>query len=297
VVTGDGVYLAANNIEAPRLLAEELPLGFAEPVVLPWPEDGRMDRELERRFGRLTNDTEFDSWFRQTRVDLLPCEADRYTELGVDSAAALEEGVAAVKPGASEFEAAGTVSELLWAKGIEPITLLVASDDRSELVRHFVPTDKLIHKGFIFSICARRGGLVTSATRIAAFQKGFAERYGSLLQVERVAFELTVPGAILGDVFRAIMEEYGRNGLPGEWERHHQGGMTGYLAREVRVDADCRTVVKAGQVYAWNPSAAGAKCEDTVLVGGDGTLVLTPPNAWWPTINIGGLRRPEVLRH
>jgi Xaa-Pro aminopeptidase len=142
VVTADGVYLAGNNIESPRLLAEELPSGFAEPVTLPWRDDQTIDAVLKQRFGKMTSDAEQDEWFRAARVNLLKNEADRFAALGAASAAILEETCAALKPGMTELEAAGKIAGKLWAAGIEPITLLVAADERSDRVRHYVPTDK-----------------------------------------------------------------------------------------------------------------------------------------------------------
>jgi Xaa-Pro aminopeptidase len=296
VVTAGGVYLAGNNIELPRLLAEELPQGFAEPVALPWRDDGTIDAALKQHFVQLSSDAEQDGWFRENRVLLLKSEEERYAKLGNLSAEALEECCAALKPGMTELEAAGKISERLWAAGIEPITLLVAANNRSERVRHYVPTDEKINEGVICSICARSGGLVASATRIRAFKKDFARHYEALLRVEQAAFAATVPGAMLGDVFRTIIDAYAQNGLNGEWENHHQGGLTGYLAREIRVEPGCRKTVRAGEAFAWNPSAAGAKCEDTVFLDGQGLRPLTEVSGRWPVVTIGGLRRPDILR-
>ncbi|MDR2630890.1 MAG: M24 family metallopeptidase [Spirochaetaceae bacterium] len=296
VVTAGGVYLAGNNIEVPRLLTEELPQGFVEPVILPWRDDGTMDKTLQQRFGKLSSDTEQDEWFRENRVILQESEAERYAALGRTAAEALEEICASLKPGMTELEGAGKISERLWAEGIEPITLLIAADRRSERVRHYVPTKEKINDGVICSICARSGGLVASATRITAFKKDFARHYQTLLRVEQAAFEATVPGAILGDVFRAIMDAYTENGLKGEWENHHQGGLCGYLAREIRVEPECPKTVRTGQVFAWNPSAAGAKCEDTVFLGEGGLRPLTEVSQQWPAVTINGLRRPLILR-
>jgi Xaa-Pro aminopeptidase len=295
VITTNGVYLAGNTIEVPRLLVEELPQGFVEPITLPWRDDGTMDTALQQRFGKLSSDAEQDGWFRDNRVILLQSEAERYAKLGRAAAEALEESCASLKPGMTEQEGAGKISERLWAAGIEPITLLVAANGRSERVRHFVPTGEKINDGVICSICARSGGLIASATRIVAFKKGFARHYHALLRVEQAAFEATFPGTTFGDVLQAIIDGYAENGLPGEWENHHQGGLTAYLAREVRVDPGCRKTVRTGHAFAWNPSAAGAKCEDTVFLDEQGIRPLTEVSRRWPAITIGTLRRPDIL--
>ncbi|GHV90733.1 peptidase M24 [Spirochaetia bacterium] len=296
VVTTGGVYAAGNNIELPRIVAEELPGGFAEPVMLPWQDDGTIDTLLQQRFGKLTTDAEQDEWFKKTRVNLLKCEEDRFAHLGALSASVLEETCVDIKPGLTEFEAAGKISEGLWAAGIEPITLLIAADSRSNRVRHYVPTGGKITDGVICSICARSGGLVASATRTVAFKKDFARNYEKLLKVEQTFFESTRDGAVLGEVLQKAIASYTLNALAGEWENHHQGGLTGYLAREIRVDPDTSAVVKTGQAFAWNPSAVGAKCEDTVFLGEGGLRPLTDVSSHWPALSVGGLRRPDILR-
>ncbi|MDR3201461.1 MAG: M24 family metallopeptidase [Spirochaetales bacterium] len=296
VVTKDSVYLAGNNIEVPRLIAEELPQGFAEPAALPWQEDGGIDKLLSGRFGKLTTDTEQDPWFKEERMTLLDSEIERYAKLGAASASALEEVCASLKPGTTELETAGKISEQLWAAGIEPITPLIAADDRSNTVRHYVPTAKKIQSGVICSICARSGGLVVSATRVVAFKKEFALNYGKLLNVEQAAFEGTRDGAVLGNVLQQIMDAYKANGLPDEWNNHHQGGLAGYLAREIRVGPGCPVIARTGQAFAWNPSAVGAKCEDTILLAKDGLRVLTKSTPSWPTVKAGNFIRPDILR-
>ena len=296
VVTKDGVYVAGNNIELPRLVSEEFPEGFAEPISLPWQEDGTIDALLKKRFGKLTNDAEQDAWFRKTRVNLLECEEARYAKLGKISAQGLEEVCASIKPGISEFEIAGRISELYWAAGIEPITVLIAADERSSLLRHYVPTAKKAKKGVICSICARAGGLVVSATRLVSFSKNFSPDYKNLLKVEQAAFEATRPGMEMGIIYKNLVDAYTQNGFPREWNNHHQGGLTGYQAREIRVLPDTKEKVSAHQAFAWNPSVIGAKCEDTVLVDENGSLsVLTKSSKDWPAQKIGSILRPGIL--
>ena len=297
VISKNGVFVAGNNIETPRLLAEEFPKGFAEPVILPWAEDGGIDELLNKKIGSLTSDTEQDAWFREKRVNLLECEETRYAKLGKTAASILEEVCLSIKPGMSEFEIAGRISEGYWAAGIEPITLLIAADNRSEKVRHYVPTAKKIKNGVICSICARAGGLVISATRSVGFSKNFAKNYEKLLKVEQNIFETIKPGIVLGNVYKKLTESYKHNGLDKEWENHHQGGLTGYLAREIRVLPNTAFKISSHQAYAWNPSAIGAKCEDTILLNDNSKItVLTTISKKWPSIKIGSLNRPDILR-
>lgn len=296
LVTMDGIYLAANNIEAPRLMAEELPAESVSLLQTEWQHDGEITQNLEKEFGVLSDDTILDSWFRSERVNLLPAEIERYQELGTTAAYALEKGCRSVKKGMTEMEIAGLISAGLWGMGTEPITLLIAADDRSDHYRHYVPTRKKAEEGFIASICARKGGLVVSATRIVAFHHNFAKDYRRLLEVEQAAFEGTKAGRTLGDVFETIQRVYGNIGYGEEWRKHHQGGMTGYLAREYRADRSSRVSVAESQAFAWNPTIPGAKCEDTILTKAGGEIdILTSCSKEWPTVKSGKWVRPDIL--
>lgn len=296
LVTQNEVYLAANNIEAPRLAAEEIPAETVKIIPTEWWHDGEIIGKLEKEFGVLSDDIILDNWFKKERIHLMQSEIARFKELGKLAAEALEKGGSHAKKGMSEVQIAGLISAELWSVGVEPITLLIAADERSMSVRHYVPTEKKANRGFIASICARKGGQVVSATRIVAFENGFAEDYNKLLSVEKKAFEETKPGKTLGDVFASICTAYSDIGFEDEWKNHHQGGMTGYAAREYRADSETKIMITAGQVFAWNPSMPGAKCEDTILTLPDGKIeILTSCSKIWPTVQVGDWVRPAIL--
>ena len=296
VVTKEQVFLVANNIESPRIMTEELPTGFAESITIDWPEDSTLDTLLSEKFSPYTTDIELESWFKSTRLILNPSEQERYLSIGKRTASILEESCMQIETRMTEFEVAGIVSSALWKQGIEPITLLVAADRRSQYVRHYVPTSATIHQGVIVSICARSKGLIVSATRIVAFDNTFAANYDALLNVEQAMWEATTPNSTLLSVLERTKTAYAENGLAEEWKNHHQGGLTGYMAREIRVDAFTTECVKPQQAYAWNPSAAGIKCEDTILLAADSLEIVTPVSSIWPSVQKGNMVRPDILR-
>ncbi len=296
VVTSNKAVLVANNIECGRLVGEELPERAFTYEAVPWTEDGTIPAVFDRLCpDGYQEDGQLGAFFVQERTRLCDEEAERFRELGRDVDRCMLEASRGVAPLISEFEMAGRLSAAMWAKGLEPITMLIAADDRSRRVRHYVPTDARAQNGLICSICARRGGLVASATRMIAFDRSFAADYTRLLEVEAAAFNETVPGKTMGEVFQKICTAYDKIGMPEEWRRHHQGGLTGYLAREIRADKSTGHVVRVGEAYAWNPSCEGAKCEDTVLVTENGLEILTAGGGW-PTISVYGYQRPAVLK-
>ena len=79
----------------------------------------------------------------------------------------------------------------------------------------------------------------------------------------------------MGDVFADGQRAYAAEGFPDEWHHHHQGGPTGYAPRELRVSTETDARVSLYQAFAWNPTIAGTKSEDTALVTEGGLEILT----------------------
>ncbi|WP_292040456.1 coenzyme F420-0:L-glutamate ligase [Massilia sp. UBA6681] len=75
---------------------------------------------------------------------------------------------------------------------------------------------------------------------------------------------------------------------------HHQGGITGYRAREVVTGPTTATLLEEGMAFAFNPSFAGLKIEDTFLLGPDGLENLTF-DPGWPAADVHGRKRPLWL--
>jgi Xaa-Pro aminopeptidase len=139
---------------------------------------------------------------------------------------------------------------------------------------------------------------VASLTRLVSFGQLTAEQenaYARLLEVD-VAFNVaTRTGALVGDAFSVGAAAYLRNGFDvHEWHNHHQGGPTGYAAREWLATAESSAMVEERQPFAWNPSVPGLKSEDTVLAHAEEPEVLTV-DPRWPTTTVAGMVRPLIL--
>ncbi len=78
---------------------------------------------------------------------------------------------------------------------------------------------------------------------------------------------------------------YSDLGFGDEWKAHHQGGPCGYLPREYIVTPEMKTKVEASQPFTWNPTVAGTKSEDTILVTPRGPEVITK-SADWPKTEV-----------
>lgn len=281
---GDTLYVAAN--EADRLIEEELAPGDVDRVIrVPW-----LTPPVEAAIaaGPALPESEIAAELRAARASLLPGETERYRALGQGAAEAMTDAAAALHEGTTERQAAAALAERLVARGIDPLVILVAGRDRLAH-RHPLPTDKPLGDRAMLVVCGRRHGLIANATRWVGAPGPDDDR---IFEVEAAYLAATVPGARLNDVFGAGTTGYAAAGFDAdEWQRHHQGGPTGYAGRDPRATPATTDLVQAGQAFAWNPSAPGAKVEDTVLRTDTGFEVLTL-DPRWPTVTHAGLPRP-----
>lgn len=288
---GDTLFVAAN--EADRLIAEELLPADAERIVrVPWqtpPAEAAFESSLSSS-KRAIPESAVAAELRAARASLLPGERDRYRALGRDAAEVLTDVLSAVTPEDAEQSVAASVAAGLVARGIDPLVILVAGTQRLAF-RHPLPTAARLGERAMVVACGRRHGLIANITRWVGADAA-DER---ILAVERAFLDASVPGRPLDEVFAAGTAAYGANGFAAdEWQRHHQGGPTGYAGRDPRATAATTDALAEWQAFAWNPTAQGVKVEDTLLRTPDGWETLTSDERW-PTIAVDGLDRPVAL--
>jgi antitoxin VapB len=310
VLTAERRFVLTNNIEAPRLLDEErlAEQGF-EPVIHPWhePEPPLSQLLRVRRVGvdrpapGLLGAVDVSGELSRLRSMLAPEEGERFRSLGRLCAEAMDAAARALAPGQTEHEIAAVLARECVARGVCPVVDLVATDQRVFELRHPVPTDKKLERSAMLVLCGRRAGLVCSITRLVHFGKlpaDLEERSKACAQVDARLIAATRPGAVLSDILYAGISAYRELGFAGEWELHHQGGVAGYEPRELVATPSVTATVRTGQVYAWNPSIAGTKSEDSVLITAGAPEILTAIPGW-PTVEIevSGERyvRPAIL--
>jgi len=310
------VAVLTNHIEGHRLLNEEL-TGLQDEVEVvedPW-YDERPHLEKAKALAKSDKvaedgtDKELDLALSKLRATFTEYEMDLYTKLGADCGQVIGDVSRKVRPAMTEWEIAGMLSAALYEKAITPMLILVAADERIDTSRHPLPTNKRVKNKAMLVICALRHGFILSTTRLvymtttpgAAIPEDLLRRHEAATYVEAVALAKTAePGTKANEVFKAIQDAYAQRGFDGEWKLHHQGGCAGYNSREwVGVPKLDNRVTGKNQAYAWNPSVAGTKSEDTVLFREvDGkiqiqTLSLSPD---WPMLEhkIGDV---TILRH
>ncbi len=301
VVRSSGDLLVTDEIEAERLLEEELPDIGLEAEILRWGEPRDALLPVGRWVGSdtgMTGRVDLAREIEAARRSLTEAEVERYRVLGAETSAALTQTIHLLKPQDREWDAAAMLAERVIASRAHPVVLLVAGEARLPRFRHPPPTSAAIGQRAMLVVCARRDGLIANVTRLVSFGPLDAESreaYGRLLRVEAAFLDATRPGQRVGDVFRDGTAAYTANGFDqGEWRRHHQGGPTGYMPRDYLATAASEPAVEVAQAFAWNPSVRGLKVEDTVLAGAAAVEVLTrDPD--WPTVEVGGRMRPVIL--
>jgi antitoxin VapB len=296
-VTREHCYLLTNNIEAPRMEQE---LGLADQgwefLVSPWTEPLKELNQLMAR-KNFAADVAFpgakdiSGEVARLRSSLTEMEGKRFRQLGRIIAEAMVSALQAIRPGMSEYQIAAVVSNETLARGVLPIVNLVATDERVYHYRHPLPTDKKLEKYAMLALCGRKWGLVCSITRLIHFgplPEDLRDRILATAQVNATLIESTQPGRTLAKIFVEEQQAYIQLSYPDEWQKHHQGGMTGYETREFLATPGSQEVVAEGQAFAWNPSISGAKVEDTILVRDEKNEIITlTPNL--PATIINGI--------
>ena len=289
VITRERLYLVTNVIEAPRLEQEEkLTEQGWEIQISPWDTPLQALHRLVSGLS-LASDVPFpgakdiSAEIARLRTRLSPEEGERFRQLGCLCAETMTAAAQRIHPGFSEFQIAALVGSEAQQRGVQPIVNLVATDARAYRFRHPLPTEKKLEKYAMLILSGRRQGLVCSITRLVHFGRlpdDLRRRIEATAQVNAVYIANSRPGSRLSEVLAAGQKCYTAQGFPDEWRWHLQGGLTGYEPREILATPTSSEIIAAGQALAWNPTIAGAKVEDTILVGAESNEILTRTSLW-----------------
>lgn len=288
LVTREDSFAFCSVIEEPRIRAEEQleELGFSLEC-FGWERDETIDRMAEKvDLRRVVADRPLgnipcrNDLLAPLRLPLTEEEQTRYRWLGRHLSEALESYLLTVRPGMTENEIAGGISQALWRQGMDPVMLLVTADERTLRLRHGLPTGKRLEKSLLVSVNGRYQGLITTVSRMVSIGKPSREvetRYRACLEIESAAMEAMTAGRAEGEVYRALREAYAAQRWPEMFVRHGQGGCQGYVPREYMFAGDTARAIEPGRAYCFNPVIDGAKTEDAFLLTAEGPEPLTFP--------------------
>ena len=292
LVTGDGRrYVLANNIEMPRMLAEEVSSEDFEPVEFAWEDEkGTADLALRKAkelvgAGEIATDIPLFAEAKPIENKIAPCrfslttdESERYRQLGRDSGTAIRSVMGKLVPGETEIEIAAKLRHEFALGGMASAVSLVAADERISRFRHPVPTANRWRKTLLLVTCAKRGGLLTSQSRIVCIGEipdGSKRKTEATAYVNACLLDATRPGATGAELYAVAAEAYAKMGFANDIHLHHQGGAAGYKTREWVAHPLSAEVVQKDQAFAWNPSITGTKVEETCITTADGVEIIT----------------------
>lgn len=301
LVTFEEACILTDDIELERLRNEEVPPGFTFHAA-PWDQ-----MEMSDTYVRSLTDDEavlsdlprhgerpLPASLRARRLVLGASEQARLRQLGREAAEAMSEVLRRARPEWTEFELAGAGAAALWQRGIEPALVLTAGAARLPRYRHATPSQEVLGDRAMMVFCARRHGLYANLTRFVGFGSNPGIAQHDLLTVEATGLAAIKPGASLSAVYHALTQAYLHADRPEAMREHHQGGITGYAAREIVATATTATALLEGMAFAFNPSFQGVKVEDTFLLGPDGLENVTYDPSW-PSVDVQGRKRPLWL--
>ncbi|EEY56765.1 uncharacterized protein PITG_10266 [Phytophthora infestans T30-4] len=298
------VVVLTNEIEGHKLVNEEM-RGLEEHVKLvqdPWYAQ-RSHADMAKKLAQSDKiavdsiNTEVSGRLAELRSILTEYEMEVFRALGKDCGEIIGQVARAVRPTMSEWEIAGQLSAKMWARGITPVVMLVAADERVDTIRHPLPTKKRVKNKAMLVICGQRAGLIASTTRLVyVTTTPNATIPDDLLRRHEAA-------TYAGEMFKMAQDAYAEKGFDDEWKLHHQGGCAAYKSREWVANPTINRVTGLNQAYAWNPSVAGTKSEDTVLcyanAEGKAVVETITSSPDWPMIqhSIGDvtIARPKIL--
>lgn len=305
LITQQGLWVLTDEIEAQRLQDEELPPNFLL-FINPWENPSIRDHFVKEvtNNGKILSDRPQadeqpipDALQHHKRV-LLPSELERYRDLGKQGSEAMTEVLQAAQPDWTEYQVAGAGAEALWARGIHPALTLVAGDRRLPLYRHVTATDEKIGKQAMLVFCARKYGLYANLTRFVHFGNLAPETEKLHRQVREIEAEALAACQIetyLNQIYQTLAQAYEKQGFPQAIKEHHQGGTTGYLAREIVATPNTDDILQENTAMAWNPSLRGAKIEDTFILLSDNQLENLTFDPNFPWVEVNGRSRPILL--
>lgn len=284
LVTSENAFLLTNRIERARLCDEELSGDF-EIVESPWQKTDAHLKFVRRHGGLRVACDRGDKNYVSIPFDLTRArwtlnseEILRYQEIGRLAQAAMQEALKQAEPEWTETEFAGVGARALLTRGLEPALVLAAGTARAQMYRHPIPKAAPLGQSAMLVFCARGHGLYANLTRFRFFDEPSAEttdKFAKLKEIESAALRAATPGANLAEVYLELERAYRNAGFDEEIHNHHQGGITGYLARERLVTPGDQETVSENMALAFNPSLPGAKREDTIIVTASGFTNLT----------------------
>lgn len=302
LITQKDVYLVATNNEVPRLTDEELYGLNLKIIEYPW-YSALKDEFLktEKINNPLISDRELEPEISILRKRLSNREVQLIKLLGKKSAEIVEYCCKNVNVDDKECEIAGRLSNSFWAAGMEPLVMNIAADERAFKYRHPIPTDNKLKEHLAISICSKKWGLDVTLSRIVHFgslSDDLRKKHDAAVKIDAFAISETLSGVRVNTIFNKMLEMYKEVGFSSEWKMHPVGGLIGYKPREYNAAEESDYLLEVNQAFSWNPTIAGTKSEDTIVINEKGNEIITGTDSYpFIDVKIGDkiIKRPDIL--
>lgn len=289
LITKQGLYAITNIIEENRYREEEQleDLGF-KIISQEWYENKTVEiiTEIVGDMSKVGTDMPLgtakliNNKIDPLRYSLTDNEICRYQYLGDNLSAALEEYIASVKPGMTEYEITGGLCQALWKYNIDQVLFLVSADERAYKYRHGIPTDKKLENHLYISVNGRYKGLITTVTRMVHFGKideKLLKQYDDTCEIECRTIASVQIGTNDLNAYNMCKKSYEDLGYKDMWRVHGQGGAQGYNNRDYMLTPTSHKITQVNQCYCFNPVIDGTKTEDAFIITENGPLFVTKP--------------------
>jgi Xaa-Pro dipeptidase len=307
-ITRNKKYLVSSSSDLDRVMNEELEgLGF-EPIKYEWYNSSPIDaiRKLEPsgKIGADFSDSgveNIEADLTELRIDLSAIEIEKIKKFCGEYSMLLTDFCSALKPGMTERKLADEFNYACSSYGIRVHVMLVGSDERIFKYRHPAVTDKKIDKYILLATGAEKEGLNITITRSVYFgkvPKDISQKQKAVNFIEAAYCSNSKPGVSLKEIFDFGKKAYKDTGYADEWKNHTQGGILGYKAREIVASDSTEYRLKNSNLLSWNPTVAGAKAEDIILVAGNKAQQLSIDERWpYEEISAGNekFKKPLIL--
>lgn len=307
VITPKDQYLVAHNMDADRLLEEQVKGQDFEQISMHWYEGDIRTKAKELAGKRVGSDTDFPGT-ANVYADLVDLhypmtsfEVERIRWLATISDGLFCDIGHAVQPGEMERDIALKLHCAHLQAGLDVDVLIVGSDERCFKYRHPIPTEKPLEKYLMLHTVARRWGLHCNLTRFIHFgnpPERIRKAYDAAANVEARVFCSLNPGVKFADMLTWQKQWYAEQGFADEWRNHFQGGPTGYII----VDAGrCLTpkVVQSNQPFEWFITITGTKTGELALLTDEGLEISSFVHSSWPGMCVetttGTIEVPDLL--
>jgi Xaa-Pro aminopeptidase len=282
-------WLLSANVDTQRLFDFELDgLGFQ---LKEWPwhwgrsqcladlcEGKVVACDIPYRDARLVGDS-----ILRHRLNLTPYEQACLRALGQVVGHALEATCRTLVTNLSEREIAGQVGHRLLHRGVVPVSISVAGDDRARTYRHYGFTDLPVRKLCTIKVTGCKYGLHATAARAICFGQpddALRQEFDTVSKVTATYVYGTRPSAVPGELIQSGRRVYQQSGYDYEWLSGPQGEITGRLPIEVTLRPTTEELLQAGWAVTWQATAGAALSCDTFLITEQGAECVTPMEAW-----------------